>query len=185
MIIIAKLILLTLGSGVILWVSRRSLRDSRSHGFYRFFAWESILILIVLNLGVWFHDPLAYHQIISWFLLVISLFLVYQGMRLLRERGVPDPEREGSGLVGLEKTTQLVTSGVYAYIRHPLYSSLLFLAWGAFLKQPSWTGVCLAGIATFFLTLTARTEEVENMRYFGDAYRNYIRWTKMFIPFLF
>jgi protein-S-isoprenylcysteine O-methyltransferase Ste14 len=78
-----------------------------------------------------------------------------------------------------------VTVGAFRYIRHPLYSSLLFLAWGVFFKHPSWVGLFLAGIATFFLTMTARIEEAENMAFFGTAYESYMKQTRMFIPFLF
>ena len=52
--------------------------------------------------------------------------------------GDPEPEttaydrsvgwgRENAALLELEKTSRLVTVGLYRYIRHPLYSSLLFL----------------------------------------------------------
>ncbi|NIQ77767.1 MAG: isoprenylcysteine carboxylmethyltransferase family protein, partial [Anaerolineae bacterium] len=67
---------------------------------------------------------------------------------------------------------------------HPLYSSLLLLTWGVFLKNPSWAGCGLALGATAFLLATAKVEEAENVRYFGAAYRTYMRQTKMFIPFL-
>ena len=88
-------------------------------------------------------------------------------------------------LLDIEKTTELVTVGAYRYIRHPLYSSLLFLAWGAFFKNPSWVGIPLVLLAAFFLTMTAKVEETENVRYFGITYQNYMKNTKMFIPFLF
>ena len=70
--------------------------------------------------------------------------------------GKPDSERHDPSLLEIEKTTELVTVGAYRYIRHPLYSSLLFLAWGAFFKHPAWVGICLAVMATFFLTMTAK-----------------------------
>jgi hypothetical protein len=38
------------GSAVIVYVSRANLRAPRSHGFCRFFAWETILALTVLTL---------------------------------------------------------------------------------------------------------------------------------------
>jgi hypothetical protein len=58
-----------------------------------------------------------------------------------RTRGRPDASRhDGAPLLYFEKTTQLVTTGVFKYIRHPLYSSLLLLAWGVFFKHPSWVG---------------------------------------------
>lgn len=167
------------------WITRSSLRDFRSHGFYRFFAFEAILILILLNVDYWFLEPFSIYQLISWPLLIICTYLVIHGALLLRNVGKPDDRRSDPSLMGIEKTTRLVTEKVYRYIRHPLYSSLLFVAWGAFFKHPSWVGMSLAVIATFFLTMTAKIEEAENIRYFGDEYRMYMKRTKMFIPFVF
>ena len=180
-----QVVVFLIASAGIIWVSRSALLDFRSHGFYRFFAWEAILALILLNLDRWFYRPFSLHQLLSWPLLIASLFLVIDGFRLLRLVGQPDDARDDPSLIGIEKTTTLVTVGAYRYIRHPLYSSLLFLAWGTFFKDPSWLGVFLALTATVFLTLTARIEEAENSRFFGAAYQSYIKQTKMFIPFLF
>jgi protein-S-isoprenylcysteine O-methyltransferase Ste14 len=170
---------------LLMYVSRESLRSFRFHGFYRFFSWEMITALVILNLDAWFVAPLRWHQLISWVLLVLSLFLVIEGVRLLRLIGKPDAGRPDEGLIGMEKTTQLVTVGVYRYIRHPLYSSLLCLAWGAFFKSPSWIGSILALAASLFLALTAKAEEAENSQYFGVAYQAYQKRTKMFIPYVF
>ena len=90
-----------------------------------------------------------------------------------------------AGLLTFEKTAELVTTGVYRTIRHPMYSSLLLLAWGAFWKMPSWAGAALVAAATGCLFATARTEEQENLRFFGPAYAAYMRQTRRFIPFLF
>ncbi len=180
-----KVIVFIVASAGIAWVSWTSLRDFRSHGFYRFFAWEAILALIVLNLDYWFYEPFSMHQIIAWPLLVVSLFLVIHGVQLLRMVGKPDSKRDDPSLLDMEKTTELVKVGAYRYIRHPLYSSLLFLSWGVFFKNPSWVGVFLTVISTLALTMTARMEETENVHFFGLAYRDYMKQTKMFIPFLF
>jgi len=88
-------------------------------------------------------------------------------------------------LLSFEKTTQLVTSGIFHYIRHPLYSSLLLLTWGIFFKSLHWLGVILAITSSVFLFMTARADEMECMRYFGSAYAEYMQKTKRFIPFLF
>ena len=167
------------------YVSRASLLATRSHGFYRFLAWEAILALILLNVDAWFRDPFSWHQMVSWCLLVTSLVLVLHGVHLLRVVGKPDRQRSDPSLVGLERTTTLVKVGAFRYIRHPLYSSLLFLAWGVFFKEPSWLGGLLALVGTLFLVITARIEEAENLRFFGPAYEAYMEQTKMFIPFLF
>jgi len=180
-----KVIVFIVASLGLAWVSWPSLRGLRFHGFYRFFAWEAILALVLLNIDFWFHEPFSFHQTISWLLLAASLFLAVHGFLLLRMVGKPDSKRNDSSLVGIEKTTELVTKGAYRYIRHPLYSSLLFGAWGVFFKHPSWLGFLLAAITVFFLIVTARIEEAENTRFFGAAYENYTKQTRMFIPFLF
>jgi len=177
---------LFIGASVVLaYISRRALRQPRSHGFYRFFAWECIAGIIVMNLLYWFREPFSWHQLISWALLILSALLVFEGVRLLRQLGKADAQRDNTPSYTFEKTTRLVTSGLYRYIRHPLYSSLLCLAWGAFLKQPNWSGLLLSLAATAFLVVTARIEEGENIHTFGGAYRVYMHHSKMFIPFIF
>jgi len=156
MITTYKIIIFVLASISIVWVSRSSLRDYRNHGFHRFFSWETILILFLMNMDYWFVDPFTIRQIFSWTFLIISLALILQGVRLFRQKGKIDQNRMDAALVGIEKTTELVTTGVYHYIRHPFYSSLLFLGWGILLKNITWIGLLLAVLNTVFLITTAK-----------------------------
>jgi len=179
------IIVFTLGSLGLIWISRKSLFKPRVHGFFRFWAWEAILGLVVLSAPAWFREPFSIRQMISWLFLLAGLFLVVESVRLLRRLGKQDRSRQDVNLVGLEKTSTLVRSGLYKYIRHPMYSSLLFLAWGAFLKKPAWPGGLLALAASVLLVLTAKTEEAEDVLYFGPSYQDYRRQTKMFLPFIY
>ncbi|MFN2233730.1 MAG: methyltransferase family protein [Anaerolineales bacterium] len=183
--LVIKWIVFVLGTIGILWVSRASLRDVHHHGFYRFLSWESILILFVLNVNYWIFDPFSFDQIISWIFLMISLALIFLGVREFRRKGSIDRNRPDSALVGVEKTTQLVTTGVYQTIRHPFYSSLLFLGWGILLKSIDVITVILALANTVLLVMTAQKEEQENIAYFGENYRVYMKHSKMFIPYIF
>lgn len=180
----AQLIIFIVGTILIVWVSIPSLQNTHNHGFYRTFAWEIILILFVLNMRYWFINPLSTGQIIAWVLLIISLVLVIQGVQHFRRHGRIDREREDPSLVGIEKTTELVTSGVYHYIRHPFYCSLLCLAWGIFFKHITWVSIVLVITASVFLVLTTKKEEVENIEYFGEEYIEYMQNTRMFIPYI-
>jgi protein-S-isoprenylcysteine O-methyltransferase Ste14 len=183
-----KIILFVSLSAVLGWVSRASLTVARPHGFYRFLAWECILGLVFLNFvsfQQWFHNPFSVRQLISWFLLIACVVPAVHGIHLLRTQGEPDARRrQDTSAIWIEKTTRLVTTGVFKFVRHPLYSSLLLLAWGVFFKRPSWLGGGVALAATGFLLATAKVEEAENVRYFGDEYRAYMQHTKMFIPFV-
>ena len=181
-----KWILFSILAVAILVISFRSLLKPNSHGFWRFFAWELILVLIAHNLDHWFADPFSWHQIISWILLLTCLVPLILGVREIRQRGKPVQARAGEPqLMAFEKTSALVTSGIYRYIRHPLYSSLLLLAWGTFFKSPSWLGGALALAASVSLCLTAKADERECLAFFGDDYKVYIGSTKRFIPWCF
>lgn len=170
-------IIFVCGSLGIIWISIPSLHMPGSHGFYRFFAWEIILGMFVLNLRSWFNHPFAWNQILSWIFLCTSLVPIIYGVILLRTIGKPtDP---------LEATTRLVTTGIYQVIRHPLYASLLYLAWGIFFKSPSLLDGCMVVVVTAFLYATARADEAECLVKFGDEYAGYMNKTKMFIPFIF
>ena len=156
----------------------------RSHGFYRFFSWESILWLLVCNLTYWFDDPFCFRQQCSWILLIISIYLVVSGVILLKIKGKPNSNRAEKGLYKFEKTSELVDTGIYKYIRHPLYSSLIFLTWGIFLKQITLPLFIISVISTLFLWFTSLFDEKECISYFGDKYKSYMKRTKRFIPFV-
>jgi len=181
-----KLTVFIIATGQLVYISRASLRQPGSHGFYRFFAWECIVLLFLLNVEKWFVDPFSWHQLISWILLFASFIPLVFGVRTLRKRGHPVAERASApGLLAFEKTTELVTTGIYAYIRHPLYSSLFLLTWGIYFKAGSLSSTVMALVATTFLIATARADEVECIRFFGVEYQAYMKMTKRFVPFLF
>jgi protein-S-isoprenylcysteine O-methyltransferase Ste14 len=53
----------------------------------------------------------------------------------------------------------LVETGVYKYLRHPIYSGIIFCVVGLFLRQPTvWMAVA-AAMAIIFLFFKARLEE--------------------------
>jgi protein-S-isoprenylcysteine O-methyltransferase Ste14 len=172
-----KIIFFLLFSAIITKISWPALFNIYSRGFYRFFAFEFLLILILVNSGFWFYHPFSFFQIISWLLLIIALALVFPGFYGLRHYGKPAST--------IETTTSLVSSGIYKYIRHPLYSSLIFLGAGCFFKNTSLLAMSLFFVATAFIYATARMEEKENILKFGNNYAVYINRTKMFIPFVF
>jgi protein-S-isoprenylcysteine O-methyltransferase Ste14 len=178
-------IFLAVSAGII-WLSWRSLKDFRAHGFFRFFAFEFLLALILLNSLVWFRNPFSARQVASWFLAATSIMLAIEGFRLLRVVGRPSTAAVQSTNLGFENTTALVTVGAYRFIRHPLYASLLALVWCAYLKNP-WTisSILLALSATGFFVATAFVEERENLAHFGVAYATYMQQTRRFVPFVF
>lgn len=147
-----KLLFFILATAGFVWLSYPSLRQLRSHGFYRCFAFELILILILLNVNVWFISPFSWRQIVSWILLSVSGFLAIHGFYLLKVIGRPQGKKDNSPNLGFENTANLVVVGAYQYIRHPLYASLLFLGWGVFFKNPHFIA-CILALAMSFSCL--------------------------------
>jgi protein-S-isoprenylcysteine O-methyltransferase Ste14 len=178
-------ILFLAGTAFFSWVSRHALLKPRSHGFYRFFAWECILALVLRNFPMWTVDPFVPRQIASWLLLIISALLAIHAVRLLRGLGRPVEARDDAELLSFEKTSTLVTTGAYRYIRHPMYAALLYLGWGAFLKDVAPPSVMLVGVMSLALLLTALRDEAECKTYFGAVYTDYMKRSKRFIPFIF
>ncbi len=163
-------------AGIIIFSWFLSIKHKRYHGIARFFAFESIFILFLMNYRSWFLDPFSPVHILSWLLLLLSIYPVTAGFILLKKVGKPDSN--------FENTSVLVQSGIYAYIRHPLYLSVLLLGTGIMLKDISSVQLLLGTINIIALIFTALIEEKEMVMKFGDEYRTYMKNTKMFIPWL-
>lgn len=171
-------------SSVLIYLSRKPLLSKTSHGFTRFFAWEAILALLVLHAPVWQDRMFSPLQWLSWLLLGSSAFLAFSGFRALKTEGQNSANRQDNALYQFEKTERLVTTKIYRFIRHPMYASLIFLAWGAYLKDISVLSTLLVVSASVLMWLTARRDEAECLEYFGEAYANYMKTNNRFIPFV-
>jgi len=166
------------GTAAILVFSWRfSIRAKRYHGIARFFAFESILVLLLLNGRYWFRTPFTPTHALSWIFLFASIPPVAWGTLLLVRQGRPDGQ--------LENTTQLVTTGIYRRIRHPLYLSVGLFGIGVFLKDVTLTTSLLAIVIAAAVILTAVIEESEMTARFGESYAAYMKTTKRFIPGVF
>ncbi|MBN2705583.1 MAG: isoprenylcysteine carboxylmethyltransferase family protein [Deltaproteobacteria bacterium] len=173
-----------IGTLFFLRFSWRSLGNPASHGFYRFFVFEGLLGLILRNHPHWFKNPFAPVQLFSWLLLLASIFFVIHSRQLLKKHGGQSERMTMPENHAFENTVELVEKGIYRHIRHPMYASLLFLGWGAFFKNINRLNLGLIFVVSVALLATARSEEHENLLFFGSAYRDYMRRTRRFIPWL-
>lgn len=178
-------IIFAVPSIIIIYFSRQVILHPNSHGFYRFLSWECIAWLFTRNYHDWFYDPFAWYQIIAWILLVFSLYYIYVAVTLFRKVGRAQKEREDKRLYTFEKTTKLIETGLYKYIRHPMYGSLLLLTWGIFFKNMNIVGLIVATFSSVLLFITGKMDERENIAYFGEKYVDYMKRSKMFIPYVF
>lgn len=76
----------------------------------------------------------------------------------------------------------LITTGPYAWIRHPFYTAAALAMVANALVAANWF-ILATGVAVFvLLVIRLRTEEANLIARFGDAYRAYAARTGRFVP---
>jgi len=83
----------------------------------------------------------------------------------------------------VRETHQLVTRGVYRYVRHPMYLALLLYSVGQALVLPNWVaGPSYGVVMALMFGLRVRAEERMMLDVFGKDYESYMARTKRLIP---
>lgn len=101
-------------------------------------------------------------------------FAVWARVHLGRNWGMP---------MTLKENPELITTGPYAYVRHPIYTGILLAILGSGLVSLFWLVIFVFAGAYFIYS--ARTEEKIMLNEFPDQYPAYMKRTKMLIPFVF
>jgi protein-S-isoprenylcysteine O-methyltransferase Ste14 len=83
-----------------------------------------------------------------------------------------------------KEDAQLVTSGIYGWVRHPLYVSVICTGFGWALLWRSWPALAIACLQVPFFDAKARREERWLRQHHAD-YPDYMRRVKRFIPGLY
>ncbi len=79
---------------------------------------------------------------------------------------------------------QVVTTGVYRYIRHPQYTGFMLLTLGMIFEWATLPLLLMWPVIMWMYYRLAKREERDMIEEFGDEYVRYARRTKMFIPFV-
>lgn len=105
-------------------------------------------------------------------------FALYLFYRTHKELG-----RNWSVTLEMRERHDLVTDGLYRYVRHPMYSAFWLMAVSQFLLLPNWiAGLSgFLGFGTLFFGRVFR-EEAMMVETFGDAYRDYMKRTARVLP---
>ncbi len=83
----------------------------------------------------------------------------------------------------LKKNHRLITSGIYRFIRHPMYSSVLLFCTGLLLSHPTLASGIVLAILLLDLVLKANLEERLLTQRFSE-YSAYQQTSGKFLPFL-
>jgi protein-S-isoprenylcysteine O-methyltransferase Ste14 len=102
-------------------------------------------------------------------------FAIWARVHIGRNWGTPMSQKE---------EPELVTSGPYRLVRHPIYSGILVAATGTAVAL-SWLWLIVVALAAMYFIYSATVEERYLTEQFSDAYPKYKHSTKMLVPFIF
>jgi len=87
-----------------------------------------------------------------------------------------------SSRVNLKQGHQLISSGPYAYVRHPIYSGFLLAVVGTAVEIGEWRGLLATVLIGVMHSLKAQREERFMLSEFGDRYAQYQKQTGFLVP---
>ena len=83
----------------------------------------------------------------------------------------------------LREGSMFIDTGIYKLIRHPMYTSVILMAFAIFVSTPTWWEGTLFLLLIVVLLLKATKEEKLWMRH-DKRYKEYKSKTKYFIPYI-
>ncbi len=138
-----------------------------------------VLAIVLIRLGAFRDHGLntePWRAGLGLFLLALGLgFAIWARVHIGRNWGTP---------MSLKDDPELVTSGPYHLVRHPIYSGILIAGVGTAVAL-SWLWLIAVGLAGAYFVYSATVEERNMAREFPEAYPAYRRSTKMLVPFVF
>ena len=81
-----------------------------------------------------------------------------------------------------DRNTSLITDGLFARVRHPIYAFSIALMIATAIVLPSVPMLVVALAHVVLMNVKARSEEAHLARMHGDAYRRYVERTGRFVP---
>ena len=142
---------------------------------------QAVLLVAVLVAGqsagnAWAGVAASLAWVVGAGLLAVAAFMVGRGFVDLGRNLTPLPRpRDGA---------QLVQTGIYGLVRHPLYGGLILGCLGYALLTASVVALLLACLVAVFFSLKSRREEAWLLEHF-DGYAAYMTRTRRFIPWVY
>lgn len=144
---------------------------------YNLIAILGIIPLLYLSLSQAIEFEIPFHQPVGLLLALAGLFFIWKAFRAF----------DMPAFLGLkaEESSVLVKTGMYAYVRHPLYFATILLIAGLCLMFPSKGMLMVLGISYSYLLIGSKLEEEKLKKQFGQAYKDYAKEVKALIPYVY
>jgi protein-S-isoprenylcysteine O-methyltransferase Ste14 len=138
-----------------------------------------VLVIVLVRLGVFRGhgvDSDPWRAAVGLVLFALGLgFAVWARVHIARNWGTPMTRKD---------EPELVTSGPYGLVRHPIYSGILVAGLGTAVAL-SWVWLAAVVLAGVYFIYSATVEERYLTDQFPDEYPAYKRSSKMLVPYVF
>ena len=138
----------------------------------------AVLVILLIRVGAFRGRGLnsdAWRAGIGLVLFALGLvFAIWARLHIGRNWGTPMTQKD---------EPELVTSGPYHLVRHPIYSGILAAAIGTAVAL-SWLWLTAVALAGVYFLYSATVEERYLTDQFPDSYPAYKHSTKMLVPFI-
>jgi protein-S-isoprenylcysteine O-methyltransferase Ste14 len=135
-------------------------------------------VIVLVRLGAFRHHGITtdpWRVVVGLILFAFGLaFAIWARIHIGRNWGSPMTEKN---------EPELVVTGPYRLVRHPIYSGILIAGAGTALAL-NWTWLVAVVLAGIYFGYSAIREERYLSEQFPDAYPLYKRSTKMLVPYL-
>ncbi len=155
--------------------------------------WHSILLIIGfalmelprllprLGLPLGLVGSTLFAQTLPWDIIIVILLIVGLVMAVSARRTLAS---NWSGQVAIKEGHELVTQGLYHYVRNPIYTGILLMALGTALAFDTLSALIGFAVVLLGIYFKVRGEERILAGHFGTQYASYKQNTKALIPFL-
>jgi protein-S-isoprenylcysteine O-methyltransferase Ste14 len=140
-----------------------------------FVAVQGVLLAALVLLPRWADEwtlP-GWTAVVGWVVAIAGAVVAFAAFPQLGNALTPLPEPRSDAA--------LTTSGLYRWVRHPIYSGVLAMGWGWTLAHPSWATVVVVVALTVLFHAKARYEE----GLLAERYPDYVAYassTPRFLP---
>jgi protein-S-isoprenylcysteine O-methyltransferase Ste14 len=138
-----------------------------------------VVVILLIRLGAFRHHGLntdPWRAALGLVLFALGLgFAIWARLHIGSNWGTPMTQKN---------EPELVTSGPYHLVRHPIYSGILVALVGTAVGL-SWMWLIAVALAGIYFIYSAMVEERYMTERFPDTYPAYKRSTKMLVPFIF
>lgn len=164
---------------------KRFFRRALPHMYPHYRAWYSVIAAANFILLAWLHIRLPSEMLFEpvWGVRVAAWVCGIAGAAVL----LASVRQYGATFFFIEdrNTDALITSGLNAHVRHPLYFGVLLLTFFLFLHTPSGKNAAFGTVTLIYLVLGTLHEEQRLEARYGEAYTRYKARVKMLIPYVF